>query len=379
MRLENETEAAAKLARTKSKGSLEPRLPQRPGFGTKGKTVVLWTNYFQMTSLVNQTLYRYSIEVSAARGGRSASGKKLKRIIQLLIEQHLLQYSNDIVSDFKANILCTTELALKQAEYEVIYRSEGEDDPAVNAAVYKINLEVTGTITVSELVNYLTSTQGSQIFGSKDETLQALNILVGHYPKTSNQIASVGSNKHYQTAGAATETFSLMGGLMAIRGFFVSVRAATARILVNVQVKHGAFYEAGPLIELIHAFAEQNGVSRIKLEGFLKKLSIDVIHIIKKNKAGNRVARIKTIFSLARRDDGRGQPNPPIVSDFGAGSNDVQFFLINTPPKSFQKPKGKKGKQNAGADGGLPKPSATAGKYISVSNFFKQSKSFLQN
>src|ERR1700761_4538440 len=110
MRIEKETEDAAKLARAKPtspniKGRLEPRLPQRPGFGTKGKPVVLWANYFNMASVVKQMLYRYSIEVMVVQGGRSPSGKKLKRVVQLFLDEHLPQYSQDIVTDFKATLL----------------------------------------------------------------------------------------------------------------------------------------------------------------------------------------------------------------------------------------------------------------------------------
>jgi hypothetical protein len=379
MRVEKETEAAAKIVRTKlslpgNKVGMEPRLPQRPGFGTKGKPVILWANYFNMASLVSQMLYRYSFEAVASRGKTNPAGKKLKRIVQLFIEQHLPQYSQGIVTDFKANILSKTELELDQAEYPVTYRSENEDDPAPNANVYNIRLQPTGTITVSDLTNYLTSTQAGRLFYSKDEIIQALNILVGHHPKAASEIASIGANNHFQPAAAANEAFSLGAGLIALRGFFVSVRAATARVLVNVQVKHGAFFEAGPLEKLMRAFLSQNGPSTVKLDKFLKKISIDVMHIVKNNKAGHRVSRIKTIMSLARRDDGRGQPNPPIVSEFGAGSKDVKFFLADFPPKSSQKPQGGKGKKPASKAAAPTDSGTSSGKYISVYDFFKQSK-----
>ena len=372
MRIETESETAAKVARAnltlqKSAGGMEPRLPQRPGFGTKGKPIVLWANYFNMASLVSQTLYRYSIEVVATRDGKSPAGKKLKRLIQLFLDEHLTRHSHETATDFKSTVLSKTELDLDQAGYQVTYRSEAEDDPAPNAITYKIRLQSTGTITASDLMKYLTSSQAGQFFGSKDEIIQALNILIGHHPKVATDIASIGANKHFQPAAPATETFSLGAGLIALRGFFVSVRAATARILVNVQVKHGAFFEAGPLEKLMYAFASQNGPNNVKLDSFLKKVFIDVIHIVKKNKGGNRVPRIKMIVSLARRDDGRGQSNPPIVSDFGAGSKDVKFFLTDSPQKSSLKSQGGKGKQTAGK-------AASSGKYISVYDFFKQSK-----
>jgi eukaryotic translation initiation factor 2C len=358
----------------KSKGAITARLPQRPGFGTKGKPVVLWANYFNMAPLVSQTLYRYTIEVVATKGGKSPSGKKLKRVIQLFIDEHLSQYNRDVVTDFKANLLSKIDLNLDKTDYQITYLSEDEDDPAPQAPIYKICLQPAGTITVSDLISYLTSTNTGQSFGSKDEIIQALNTLVGHHPKMASAIASIGSNKHFQLATPAAETYSLGAGLVALRGFFVSVRAATARILVNVQVKHGVFLEPGPLEQLMHAFSEQNGPSKVKLDGFVKRVSIEVIHIIKTNKAGKRIPRVKIIMSLAKKDDGRGQSNPPIVPEFGAGAKDVKFFLENTTSKSSQKSPSKKGKQ-AMSKGDTPAGSkAPPGKYISVSDFFKQSE-----
>jgi eukaryotic translation initiation factor 2C len=372
MRIENENAVVEQLERKQSiqkKTPLEPRMPQRPGFGTQGKAVLLWANYFHLTDYGELVLYRYSIEVSGYQGSRVPTGKKLKRVIQLLIEDHLAQYSGEIVTDFKSNLLCKTEIELEE-EYIVTYRSEDEDDAQPNAKSYQVRLQPTGMITVSELMDYLTSTQASQLFGSKEEIIQALNIAVGHYPKAARHIASIGANKHYNMNAATSEGFDLGAGLMAIRGFFVSVRTATARILVNVQVKHGAFYNDGPLEALMHAFLSQNGPNNVKLGNFLKKLSVDVTHITRQNRSGQRIARIKAIMGLATPGDGRGQEHPPIVPTIGAGSKDVKFFIDGAAPKTPKK-KGK-GKQKAGSSA-TAGPS-TSGGYISVYDYFKQSK-----
>jgi len=382
MRIENDTENAVKLARTKlaalkSKPSPEPRLPQRPGFGTKGRAVVLWTNYFNLMVNGELLLHRYSIEVVGQRANRTPTGKKLKRIVQLFIEEHLAQYGHDIVTDFKSNLLTKSELELEE-EYSVTYRTEGEDDPAPNAPTYRIRLKPSGTLTISELMDYLTSAHASQLFGSKEEIIQALNIVVGHHPKEASDMASIGANRHFLLDGAPSEKSDLGAGLTALRGFFVSVRAATERILVNVQVKHGAFYDDGPLDKLMYAFMSRNDQNKIKLEKFVKKLTVNVTHIVKENRAGKKIPRMKVIMSFAIRDDGQGQEHPPIVPHFGAGSKDVQFFLSGSSPKPSSKTQGpsgtsgKKGKATAGK-AAIAGPSSQ-GKYISVYDYFKKSK-----
>jgi len=176
---------------------------------------------------------------------------------------------------------------MNKTSYAVTYRMEKEEGSSTNARTYKIKLQPTGAITVSELMDYLTSTQAGKLLGFKEEIIQALNILVGHQPKAASDIASVGANRHFQPAAAPTERFDLGAGLTALQGFFISVRAATARILLNVQVKNGAFYQDGPLDMLMHAFMSQNGQSKVRLRDFTRKLSVDATHIVKTNKAGN--------------------------------------------------------------------------------------------
>lgn len=356
--------ARKKSASQKGKPGVEPRLPQRPGFGTRGREVRLWTNYFNMMVKEDLLLYRYSIQIS---GEQTAGGKKLKRVVQLLLQEHLGRYGHGIATDFRSNILSKTELELEE-EYAVIYKAEDEDSPAANAKTYKIRLQPTGAFTVSELMDYLTSSQASQLFGSKEEMVQTLNIVVGHYPKDAAHILSVGANKHFRLDSASSERLDLGAGLTALRGFFVSVRAATARILLNVQVKHGAFFDEGPLDKLMQAFMHQNGPSKVKLAKFVNRLSVDVIHIVRQRRDGRRIMRRKVIVGVAMRDDGRGQEHPPIVPEYGAGSKEVKFYLTGSPKTS--KPQASGGPSAKKASSG---PSSQ-GKYISVFDYFTQSK-----
>lgn len=178
MRIENEIGTAVRLARTKStQKNLAPilHLPQRPGFGTQGREVMLWTNYFELVSHGNLMLYRYSIEVLPDQAGRRPTGKKVKRIVELLLEENLHGNAHNIATDFKSNLISRTELEVDEEGYIIRYRAENEDNPASNARSYRIRLQETGALTVSELGEFLTSTQAGALFGSKEEIIQALN------------------------------------------------------------------------------------------------------------------------------------------------------------------------------------------------------------
>lgn len=88
--------------------------------------------------------------------------------------------THNVATDFKSNLISRTELDVNEEGYIIRYRAENEDDPVSNARSYQIRLQETGALTVSELVEFLTSTQAGALFGFKEEIIQALNIVVGH-------------------------------------------------------------------------------------------------------------------------------------------------------------------------------------------------------
>ena len=322
----------------------------------------------------NLLLSRYSVEVLPDDTGRNPTGKKLRRIVELLIDEHLSAYRNRIATDYKSNLVCRSELPIEAVPYQIRYRSEEEDEPSQNAKTYGVRLQDTGTLRVSELTDYLTSTHAGALLGSKEEVIQALNIVVGHHPKTASNVFSVGANKHFDMSTAGEESMNLGAGLKAIRGFFISVRAATSRLLVNVQVKHTACYTEGPLDRLMLMYLEGSGRNMFKLGSFLKRLRVQVTHIIKKNRSGHDIPRIKTITSLATPGDGHGLAHPPVVPKFAAGAKEVKFFLGTPgeqpggPEQGSAKKEGKKGKK-----GGKSGPERPQEDYISVNDFFKRS------
>ncbi|KAH8810585.1 RNA interference and gene silencing protein [Xylogone sp. PMI_703] len=347
--------------------------PPRPGYGVTGREILVWANYFKLASKDDLELYRYGISIASDNRGKAPVGKKAKRIVQLLLEEHLLPRGYEIATDFKSNLISRSELELED-EYLVTYRAEDEDDPAPNATQNRLRLQFTGSLTVAELINHLTSSQAGLMFGSKEEIIQALNIVVGHHPKAASMIATVATSRHFHLNPGTQDRGNLGGGLQVIRGFFMSVRAATARILVNVQVKNMAFFEDGPLDRLMQAFMSQNGPNKVNLLKFVKKLSIDATHIVRRNKQGQRIHRMKIVQGFATKDDGRNLSHPPIVPQFGAGAGEVKFFLHNSQSASPTQPapqaggKKKKGKKPPMAGPAPP----SQGSYISVFDFFKQ-------
>src|SRR6266536_2841590 len=105
-KIENETERAAQPKSTSGPKmpAGDPRLPQRPGYGTRGKEVMLWANYFELVAGGDLLLFRYSIEIMPDEAGRRPTGKRARRIVELLLEEHFSAYRNSIATDYKSNL-----------------------------------------------------------------------------------------------------------------------------------------------------------------------------------------------------------------------------------------------------------------------------------
>lgn len=143
---------------------------------------------------------------------------------------------------------------------------------------------------------------------------------------------------------------------------------------MNVQVKNTPCYQPIRLDNLIQEFLNERSHGLLNLDKFLKRLRVRITHIVRKNKSGKEIPRVKVISGIATPKDGGDQPNPPCVTKYVATADQVKFFLNSegseAPPAGGNK-KGKKGKGPGGKPGDAP---PSDGKYISVAEFFKQSK-----
>jgi hypothetical protein len=322
-------------------------LPLRPGYNTQGNEILLYANYMDLTVKGGVKCYRYSIDIGPGPDKKVPSIKRCKRLVQLLLEEHFADGRGHIATDSRANMVSSKKLDKisddeESTDFRVRWKAADETEYDENADVYTVTVKFTGMIAVSDLIDYLTSSNASAFFASKSEILQALNIVVGEYPKSRTDIASIGANKHFPLNPEPNDRFSLGEGLEVIRGYFVSVRAATARLLVNVQVKNVAVYEYGSLPSLIG----KNPTSKPNLERFLKTLRVAVTHL--KDKKKKPVRREKSIWGLAREGDGaklknraprgvtqEGQPRQKIP--FGAGPNEIEFWQ-EKPVEPMTKP-----------------------------------------
>ena len=344
--------------------------PSRPGYGTRGQNVVLFANYFELLPDPKLPIHRYDIVVKPT----PETKRKLWQVVSLLLQQQpFAEDRKSIVTDYGKFLIAPKKLNYRGQEITILYKNEGEDTPAPSATVYKVSLLQPSTFEMGTLIDYISSTKASTEVERADY-LQLLNIWLGHHAKWTPDLVSIGGSKAVSLS-RQTPTWDLGAGLIAWRGFFSSVRVAASRILVNVNVSHRVFWEPGRL-DVVYDKYSQSVRSKIDQQGALRGIRVRTTHLPeRKNKKGDVIPKIKTLWAFAQLRDGKNPKkplaNPPKVSKIAGGPKDVQFFLNS-------KPDAPKGKENVPkTQPKKPESSGSGGKYISVFDYFRQSESIV--
>ncbi|KAL9112162.1 MAG: hypothetical protein Q9227_003539 [Pyrenula ochraceoflavens] len=308
---------SASLARL----SLSASFPLRPCFGNQGDKILLWANYFELRVSADLTIFRYDVDVTPKDKAAEAKGKKLQRIIQLYLQSRDLPPA---ASDFRKFVYTRKRLEEDQMVKYVQHRFEDEAQPSRNAPSYRVRLDPTGSLRVVDLLNYLNlQTMQCSVRG---DVVQALNTIMGHYAYNASDRLVHAKNRIFDINNAENISLGANSPLNAIRGYFKSVRPATKRLLMNVNVSHVIVYKPLQLDELMIKFRQMGG-SLVKLDKFLGKVRIQARHLPDKDASGQPTSQVRTICGIADPTDGQDLRFPPEVKFLGAGPADVTFCL----------------------------------------------------
>lgn len=345
-----------------------------------GAEVFLSTNHFKLT-VKDLTLHRYSITVWP-----EAKGKKLSQMIKDALDLPEFDFLRpEIVSDFAAVLLLPQPLPDYLLKVPVPYKKEnsGRDPGANPPSNTKIPSDAEDSSDPSryhvkfDFIRKVDFNAPSMAEGSADqETLpivQDLDIVLGHHRKSSSDITMIGKRKAFQLSNPPTDGIHLAQPpneqralLVALRGYFSSVRLSTTEISVNVNVSHGPFYGSRDLSDMHRLIQNRPQVHATKIAGLLKGLRVELKHLRPKE-------IIRTVSGYACPGQGNGyEAHPPRVPRSGAVPGEVEFFEYrSTKPTmgSKDRERAKEGRLTAhelsrcGCDGS----------YISVYDYFKRS------
>jgi eukaryotic translation initiation factor 2C len=332
--------------------------PVRPAFGHDGQEVVLWANYFKLEAKP-QSIYKYGVIVThqpftaaatstkaaADRQPKEAKGAKLQRIITAALAKIP---SARTATEFKAQVISLTELKLPASNaVQVEYTEPGR--PRVET--WNVMFSKPTPIRLDQLVAYLGNMKdasGDAHFPKFPEELDALGVIIGHTPRADNGVVAVGRGRFFATDARKDEApvpqMAPDSLLSILRGYFQSVRPATGRLLLNVNVTHGVFRRELPLANLFGLkgidkmnFLENTtpGQTDNNIRNFVfnarmvdKSLNRAKIQIKSPSNKGQIIQRFMT--GLAKVGDGRGEEHPPRfdqkATDFRSAYT-TSFFL----------------------------------------------------
>lgn len=208
------------------------------------------------------------------------------------------------------------------------------------------------------------TTNKLDVFPFHQDTISAINTIMGHAPRESRDIVAVGSSRFFSREEPALRQGIVdAGALQIIKGFIQSVRPATGRLLLNVNVTHGIFRRDYKIPDL---FNKLKGSGFKKLQSLQKIVSKARVKYEIPSPGKKKPPRKEvTAAGLARSTDRSSKNKQNVIfppgEEFGY-ANKVEFCLGEPPKRS---------------DGTVvkPAPGLEWGKRYTVSNYYWISKS----
>ena len=224
--------------------------------------VTLLTNHFSVAIEANKVLYEYEIQ---GLEGHNLTKPKKKVLIERMIEYSpfLHHQRANFATDYDRKVIAWKDLSILDdhlaiaADNVVDSQRIPDYDRTQNnvpSTHYYLNLVHTRLIDLEGLKNFV---DGKYEHYRETGAAQAMNILIGRGVSDSDtRVFRVGDKRFFTPADS--HDFN-QHGLIAIRGFYSSIRAGEGQILLNVNNVVSAFYKAQPVsdyIDMYNNFAE---------------------------------------------------------------------------------------------------------------------------
>ncbi|KAI1259434.1 ribonuclease H-like domain-containing protein [Xylariaceae sp. FL1019] len=306
--------------------------PCRPAFGSQGKEVTLWANYFEM-KLKAEILLNYTVDVVVGKDEKKPAGKKLYWIVSGALDQ-VSKLSKGVVyvTDFKQQVITNKPFTLPaENTVKVAYREEGHDDEFTVKFTKPINIDLPGLLKYTNTF----SDVSEDAWPKFEKEITALTIITGFQARRNQKVAALGNRFFPLDQTDQRMRLDAIEFNRVIRGYFQSVRPATGRLVLNANVAHGVFRVTGPITQFIND--QQHNYEQINRLLTKMKLRVRYKMFIDKNPENHRMVQ-KVVWGLATRGDGNDsdKATKPKLNVTGAKPNEVQFHLRAPAPAGFK-------------------------------------------
>ena len=218
--------------------------------------------------------------------------RKRRRLFEILLQDPVLKAAGEAVVTDYANLVFTAKELDLSKEIHVFYSAEQGGRQSTEGI--KVEIKLGEKLDVESLTEYLSSPFTAQKVPADKEIIQALNIIMKHSPSTKSDL-SIGTDnsKFYPLSGESEE---LCRCVVALKGYYASMRTSTARLLVNLNVYTSAFYQEGRVDVIMKHLRINDTFTPEGTETFLKKRRVST------NYLGSK--RFKIIYGFLLRPAG---------------------------------------------------------------------------
>jgi len=217
-----------------------------------GAKVEVEANYFSMTMLDTNAIHIYNL--SFCPGYEPGSRRRERRVLQIMMNQYPLLRT--AVTDYRQLLVSKVLLTKNQSStsLEINFYEFGDPAPQAGHAhndTCWVRIDYNKSLSLANFMHYLANATNIGGYGPKEETVDALNLMLGRFPHQTNHIPDLSKPKIFNTNTPALERTVLRGGLEAYLGFEKSTRTSSAGLLLNVNALTSAFYQEGLVSGLI--------------------------------------------------------------------------------------------------------------------------------
>jgi eukaryotic translation initiation factor 2C len=243
-------------------------MPRRPAFGTSGRKVVLWANYFKL-DVKGPPLHKYEIitarvDISPEDMERmkqrsrdddpaEVKGKELQEVIALAIKK-LNPPPDTVATEFRSQLVSVHPLKLPtDGVVKINYSpSPGKDRQ------YEVSFHGPASVRIGDLLEWLvafsSNTNHDQQFPKFTKEIMAIQIIMGHASRAIADVKVLSSGRVFPLNMPHLVADAGNSGMKVIaRGLIHSVRPATGGLLLNANVTHGIFRKPGNLRTIIQS------------------------------------------------------------------------------------------------------------------------------
>lgn len=315
-------------------------LPLRPGYGDKGVPVTLLTNYFEVSMKDTQQLFTYE----AALDERVHNKRQRRQFMETVLRDvaELSDLGQGVATDYASLVVTSMKLALGSSEsktFTMAYYGTEFSEGRVYARdkPFKLTLSLVGTTSSSDLSRYVMSGPTGSIDSTQPgpvdaKAVQTLNVVMASRPNRDPSVYQGGQNKffRYPTDQGTFSNYDLLGGLIAVRGFFSSIRFSTSRTLLNLNAQCSPFYKSSISARELMQLFQMLVPDWLALERFLKGLRVELSYM---RASDGRATKARTIAGLSHKmehDGGTKKPSGNAEMDHG-NAEQIRFKRTGRP------------------------------------------------